>query len=90
MTTGQTQIITGGEHIAYYWQRGRDGYGRSVHQLITYGTYIRLGIVVKHPLRKAGEQGSYWAVDWDTNEQIGYYPTLAKAKAGLTNKKGLI
>jgi len=70
------------------WTRGRDDYGRAVHYL-TDQTLHTVGVVVKHPLKKAGEPGSYWYCRWDlpygTPQEIKVveFSTLKGAKAGL-------
>lgn len=68
------------------WIRSRDDYGRSVHYLRGVRT---VGVVVKHPLMKAGEYGSYWYCRWDLpfdapkDEKIVKFTSLKDAKAAL-------
>lgn len=70
------------------WTRGRDDYGRSVHHLRNQ-RFRTVGVVVKHPLKKAGEPGSYWYCRWDLpfdtarEVKVAEFSTLKDAKAGL-------
>lgn len=76
------------------WIRERDDYGRSVHYLTGCGTMTingrrTAGVVVKHPLLKAGEFGSYWYARWDLpvtapqDQKIVKFTNLRDAKAAL-------
>lgn len=70
------------------WNRDRDDYGRSVHYLHN-AMYRTLGVVVKHPRKKAGEFGSYWYCRWDLPAaapreiKVVEFSTLKDAKAAL-------
>lgn len=74
------------------WDKRSDKYGRRVHHL-TDANGRTIGVVVKHPRRKAGEPGSYWWTRWDltpatpieqrTSWGVANFSTLTAAKAGL-------
>lgn len=71
------------------WYRERDDYGRSVHHLTSENRWNTVGVVVKHPLMKAGEFGSYWYCRWDLpygaaqDEKVVKFSSLKDAKAAL-------
>lgn len=71
-----------------YWSRSRDDHGRSVHYLRRAGC-LTSGVVVKHPLKAAGEPGAYWycrydlPVDAPREIKVVEFTTLKNAKAAL-------
>lgn len=65
------------------WMKGRDDYGRPRYTLLDMTTLKALGVIVKVPHRKVGEEGAYQVSDWVTRQKIGPCRTLAEAKRTL-------
>jgi hypothetical protein len=65
------------------WIKGGDDYGRPRYTLLDMTTLKALGVIVKVPHRKVGEEGAYLVGEWVTRQKIGPCRTLAEAKRTL-------